>query len=107
MKKQYSLKSKVQFNKVLNKGNKISTPYFLLSYRDADQFKIGISVPKKLGNAVFRNYNKRVIKDIIPTLNIYNINKEVVLVVRKKFIDLSIEDKEKILKEEFFKINGK
>ncbi len=107
MKKQYSLKSKIQFNKVLNKGNKISTQYFLISYVDASQFKIGISVPKKLGNAVFRNYNKRVIKNIIPKLDIYNQNKEIVLVVRKKFTMLSIEDKEKIMKEQLNKINGK
>ncbi len=106
MKKQYSLKSKIQFNKVLNKGNKISTQYFLISYRDASEFKIGISVPKKLGNAVFRNYNKRSIKNIIPTLDIYDLKKEMVLVVRKKFTNLSVEDKTKIMKEQFNKINN-
>lgn len=104
MKKQYSLKSKIQFNKVLNKGKKINSPYFLISYRNAQEFKLGISVPKKLGNAVFRNYNKRVIKNIIPNLEMYNLNMEIVLVVRKKFIDLTIDEKQTILKEQFNKI---
>ncbi len=106
MKKQYSLKSKIQFNKVLNKGKKISSQYFLISYRNANEFKVGISVPKKLGNAVFRNYNKRVIKNIIPQLDVYNINKDIVIVVRNKFIGLSIEDKTNILREQFNKINN-
>ncbi len=100
MKKQYSLKSKIQFNKVLNKGKKVSSEYFLISHLKNDSFKIGISVPKKLGNAVFRNYNKRVIKNIIPTLNIYDINKQIVLVVRQKFIDLSIDQKRNILQQQ-------
>ncbi len=104
MKKQYSLKSKIQFNKVLNKGQKISSQYFLISYRNANEFKLGISVPKKLGNAVFRNYNKRVIKNIIPDLNLYNINKDIVLVVRNKFIGLSIDQKTQILKEQLSRI---
>ncbi len=100
MKKQYSLKSKNQFNKVLNKGQKISTQYFLISYLDDKDFKLGISVPKKLGNAVFRNYNKRVIKNIIPKLDLYNMDKHIVLVIREKFINLTIDQKTNILKEQ-------
>ncbi len=104
MKKQYSLKSKILFNKVLNKGKKINSSYFLISYVDSDDFKLGISVPKKLGNAVFRNKNKRVIKNIIPDIDIYELNKHIVLVVRTKFIDLSYDQKLNIIKEEFNKI---
>ncbi len=105
MKKQYSLKSKIQFNKVLNRGTKISSKYFLISYVDSKEFKIGISVPKKLGNAVFRNYNKRVIKNIIPNLDLYNLNKSIVIVVKDKYIDLSIDQKTNVLKEQLNKIN--
>ncbi len=104
MKKQYSLKSKVAFNKVLNRGKKINSPYFLISYVPADDFKIGISVPKKLGNAVFRNYNKRVIKQIIPKLDIYTTGANIVIVVREKFINLTIEQKTQFLSENLRKI---
>ncbi len=104
MKMQYSLKSKIQFNKVLNKGQKINSKYFLLSFRNSDEFKLGISIPKRLGNAVFRNYNKRVIKNIIPELDVYNLNKDIVIVVREKFISLSMNEKRDILKEYFGKI---
>ncbi len=104
MKKQYSLKSKIQFNKILNKGQKINSKYFLLSFKDSDEFKLGISIPKRLGNAVFRNYNKRVIKNIIPNLDVYNLNKDIVIVVREKFIGLSMNEKRDILSEYFGKI---
>ncbi len=104
MKKQYSLKSKIRFNKILNKGKKINSKYFLISYSSSDTFKIGISVPKKLGNAVFRNYNKRCIKNIIPNLDMYGKNFEIVLVVRQRFIDLSHLEKERVLKEFLIKV---
>ncbi len=105
MKKKYSLKSKIKFNKILNKGKKINTPYFLLSSFDSDEFKIGISIPKKLGNAVFRNYNKRVIKNIIPSIDFYKlIKKEIVFIAKEKFIDLSIEEKRNFLNDAFLKL---
>lgn len=105
MKKQYSLKSNIKFNKVLSKGKKIKSNSFLISYIKGSEFKIGISVPKKLGNAVFRNHNKRVIKNIIPKLNVYDKNVHVVLVVKESFINLSIDEKTRILEKELNKIN--
>ena len=105
MKKIYSLKSQSYFNKVINKGKKIRSNFFLISFVKANEFKIGISVPKKLGNAVFRNYNKRIIKDIIPNIDIYDMKFHIVLIVKKDFIDLSKKEKETILKKQIEKIN--
>lgn len=104
MKKIYSLKSQTYFNKVINKGKKIRSKYFLISFVKSDEFKIGISVPKKLGNAVFRNYNKRLIKDIIPNIDIYKKKFHIILIIKKDFIDLSLEKKKDILKQEIEKI---
>lgn len=104
MKKIYSLKSQVYFNKVINKGKKIRSKYFLLSFVKSKEFKIGISVPKKLGNAVFRNYNKRLIKDIIPNINVYEKKFHIILIVKNDFINLSIDKKKQILKSEIEKI---
>lgn len=104
MKKKYSLKSKIHFNNVLKNGKKIHSSFFLLSYLANEKFEIGISIPKKLGNAVFRNYNKRIIKTIIPKLNIYEKKISIVIIVRKSFINLSIENKTKILQRELKKV---
>lgn len=106
MKKIYSLKSKREFNKIINDGKKISNSHFLISYVESSDFKIGISVPKKLGNAVFRNYNKRVVKNLIPQINIFNKKAHTVIIIRKKFTTLSFEEKRQILTSGFEKING-
>jgi len=107
MKKKYSLKKQHYFNKVINKGQKIKSQFFLISFLKSKEFKIEISVPKKLGNAVFRNYNKRVIKNIIPNLDIYDKKVHIVLIVKKNFIVLNIEEKKNILLKELGKINEK
>ncbi|NQX83299.1 MAG: ribonuclease P protein component [Mycoplasmataceae bacterium] len=107
MKKKYSLKSKTLFNKVLNKGIKIKSKYFFISYKQSNNFLLGISIPKKLGNAVFRNYHKRVIKNIIPNIkNIYKIKAHIVLIFKEPFANLPMDLKIKILNEEFKKINN-
>lgn len=104
MKKRYSLKSKIEFNKIINKGKRVKSKYFYISYKPSKDFKLGISIPKKLGNAVFRNKNKRIIKQIIPKLNIYELNAHVILIARIEFINLSLEEKQKTLAKEFNKI---
>lgn len=106
MKKQYSLKSNIEFSKIISKGKNFANKYLIINYSDAEEFKLGISIPKKLGNAVFRNKNKRIIKNIIPNLNVYKINKHIVIIVRKSFVDLKISEKEFVLQKIFNKING-
>lgn len=108
MKKQYSLKSNIEFGKILSKGKNFANKHLIVNYQDADEFKLGISVPKKLGNAVFRNYNKRVVKEIIPKLEVYDIKKHIVIIVRQAFIDLPMSEKQIVLENTFNKlINGK
>lgn len=104
MKKKYSLRSNIEFNKVLNKGKKIRSKYFLISYIPAADFKIGISIPKKLGNAVFRNYNKRIIKNIIPNLYLYDLDYNIVIVIKDQFIDITLNEKIEVLNNELKKI---
>ena len=107
MKQQYSLKSKQEFNKIMKKGKKIITQDFLIFYENSNEFKIGISIPKKLGNAVFRNYNKRIIKNIIPKLKLYEKNAHIIIIVREKFTTLNFEEKQKKLEFTLRKINEK
>ncbi len=116
MKKKYSLKENHVFNDVLKKGYKINTHYFLLfkkNSNDIENIHIGISVPKKLGNAVFRNKQKRQIKFILSEFlkenQIDDIPINVVILIKKPFIDLSFSDKSLLLKQNLKKLlkNGK
>lgn len=96
----HSLKSKELFNTVLNKGVKFRTTHLLIAMQEGKKFQIGFSVPKKLGNAVFRNKNKRRIKNIIPSLGLENNNINIVVIVKESFTKLSFQEMEAVVKRD-------
>ena len=64
MQKQYRLKRRATFNYVYKKGEKSSARHLLLlSVKSHSGLKVGISVSKKVGNAVTRNRVKRLIRE--------------------------------------------
>ena len=62
MKKKEIIKKSNDYTKVINKNNKLKNKYYSLFYIKSDNTLFGISIPKKIGNAVIRNKNKRQIK---------------------------------------------
>jgi ribonuclease P protein component len=101
MKKEHSLTRSQDFDLLINKGKTLKSNGLILNYDKAQTFKIGIAVPKKLGNAVFRNKNKRIIKNIIAEIKPYDIKLHIVLIVRKSFIDKTYIQKHKELEKVF------
>lgn len=80
MKKIYRIKKQNEFQQVLKKGNSFANRELVIYYvKDNAQshFRIGISVGKKIGNAVMRNKIKRYIRqatlelkeEIIPSID--------------------------------------
>lgn len=68
MQKQYRLTHRADFNKVYRRGRSTANRQFVVYYlanADTKHFKLGVSISKKLGNAVIRNRLKRQIKEII------------------------------------------
>lgn len=67
MNRKYSLKRNHDIEKLVklrqSVGNKSYTIYY--AHQDNVEPKIAISVSKKFGNAVARNYEKRVVREII------------------------------------------
>ncbi len=103
---------------MLKKGYKINTHYFLLFKKESktiENINIGISVPKKFGNAVFRNKQKRQIRSIVAKFlkenKVEDITFNVVILIKKPFIDLSFLDKSTLLEQNLKKLlrnnNGK
>ena len=59
------IKKNQDYKKILKKGNKIHGRYLKLSYLPSNNLvtRIGIAVGKRHGNAVKRNYFKRIIRE--------------------------------------------
>ncbi|WP_022935594.1 ribonuclease P protein component [Mesomycoplasma moatsii] len=105
MKKENILKKNLEFQKVINTKKQLINKYLIFYYESCDQFKIGISTPKRFANAVKRNFIKRQIKWIFDSfINYQDIKNKIVLIVRKDFINLSIEEKKKQIIKMFNKL---
>lgn len=69
MRRQVRLKRRASFKYVFRKGEKTSAPdLILLTARSREGLKIGLSVSKKVGNAVTRNRVKRLLREAIRPL---------------------------------------
>jgi len=60
-----SLRNSREFQAVYKRGRSVVTKYIVMYYKknDLNENRIGISVSKKVGNAVIRNRVKRLIKE--------------------------------------------
>ncbi len=105
MKKKEIIKKSNDFTKVINKNNKLKNKYYSLFYTKNDKTQYGISIPKKIGNAVTRNKNKRQIKNIIDNnKNYIQDGYNYVIIIRKEILNLDYKEKEQELINLFKKI---
>ena len=67
MKKKFVVKEHVDFTNIIQNGRYIRDKYFVVYYKnnELDHYRFGISVGKKVGNAVIRNKVKRQMRMII------------------------------------------
>lgn len=82
------LRKNKEFNKVYNKGKKISGKYLLLFHNNSKDKKFGVVASKKVGNAVSRSRAKRLMREVI-RLNEDSFlkNKEYIMVAKSIFKD--------------------
>jgi len=95
MKKCDVIKNSREFDEIINSRKYVKNNEFVIYYRN-NTFKknrFGISVGKKIGNAVTRNYYKRIIRNICDKYNfIYSNYKDYIIIMRKGCIELSFSD---------------
>lgn len=87
MKKQFIVKHQYDFDRIIKKGHKKKNDIFIIySEKNGLSYsKFGISVGKKLGNAVFRNRKKRQIRSIIDNLEKDYLKKQdYIIILREK-----------------------
>lgn len=100
MKKQYIVKHKYDFDRIIKKNKVIKSKFFIVYYEknDLNHDCFGISVGKKLGNAVLRNKMKRKIRSIIDEyIKNNNNSKNYIVLLRKN----GISNNYQILKDDF------
>ena len=99
MKKIQRIKKNEEFSEIISKKKSVANQAFVIYFQKNQSFhhRIGISVSKKLGNAVIRNKIKRQVRMLIQQN--FDSSKQIdyIIIIRKKFLDLTHEQRIKEL----------
>jgi len=101
VKKLYIVKTSRDFDSIIKEGTCIKNRYYVIHFKknNLPYDRFGISVSKKLGNAVFRNKYKRKLRSIIDKYKkLYANSEDYIIILRKEAIEKSYE----IMEKEFF-----
>nr|WP_281172490.1 ribonuclease P protein component [Ectobacillus panaciterrae] len=95
MKKTNRIKKNAEFQAVFQKGKSSANRQFVLYCLDKpgqSDFRIGLSVSKKVGNAVTRNHIKRMIRQVFTELKqCIDSEKDFVIIARKPCAEMTYE----------------
>lgn len=86
MTEELRIKDSKEFNDIINNGRKIKNNYFSIYYKDKkmQNSRFGITLAKKFGNAVKRNYYKRIMREIIRNnLNIFSNLSDYIIIMKR------------------------
>ena len=90
MNKRFRIKRNEEFAKLISYHHCVSSACFIIYYQDKsqDNARVGISVSKKIGNAVVRNRVKRQIREMVRELmDFATYPKDLVIIVRKPYLE--------------------
>lgn len=106
MKKINILKKSLDFDRIIknNKSYKYKDYILYVEKVEAPTYHFGLSVGKKVGNAVTRNKIKRQLKTIIDKNN-YEKGINCIIIVRKGLLEKSFSERKNDLIEAFKKLN--
>lgn len=99
MKKLYRVKKSDEFAKIMNYKKFYTCPSFSLYVkpRVEEHARVGISVGKKLGNAVVRNKVKRQVREMIHEIYNFGESFDTIILVRVKYHEESYINNKKLL----------
>ncbi|QED49949.1 ribonuclease P protein component [Cytobacillus dafuensis] len=101
MKKEFRVKKNKEFQEAFKKGKSFANRQFVvysLKKPDQEHFRIGLSVSKKIGNAVTRNQIKRYVRQAFHELEheIHN-QYDYIIIARKPVADMEFHEIKKSL----------
>lgn len=110
MKKEYRVKTKQDFQKVISSKNKINCSTFVIYFlkTNYEYARFGISASKKLGGAVTRVKIRRQVRSMIHNIQ-ENLNlkpMDYVIIVRKTYLDNTYQQNEEQLMKLLKKFGG-
>lgn len=105
MKKINILKNSRDFTKIIKTKSPYKSKHYIifLDKTGGDLYHFGISVSKKIGNAVVRNRIKRQIKSILDKKD-YKKGFNCIIIVRKSLLDLDFNEMRESLFEQIHKL---
>lgn len=104
MKKSYRIKKEAEFQAIMQLKNTFANRNFVIYTNPVEQahFRVGLSVGKRVGNAVTRNYVKRVIRMNLQQLeHRIDPNVNLIIIARPNIIKLSASEVKKNLEHVF------
>lgn len=99
MKKQFRIKKNEEFQKILHRKKFFASSAFVIYFKPKAKAhaRVGISVPKKIGNAVVRNKCKRQIRMMVIQNFDFSSDKDVIIIVRLQYLKNSYHENEAML----------
>jgi ribonuclease P protein component len=100
MLKKNKIRKNHEFQTIINSKKQIVSRFLIMYYqKNETQMRLGISVSKKFINAVGRNKIRRQVRSLLDEINAWEKKYNIVLIVRKPFIDLYYLEKKRELEK--------